>query len=175
MINKEQKVLIVDDTPENISIISNALSDKKKIAATNGIKAIELAVQHQPDLILLDIVMPGMDGFEVCQILKSKAETQDIPIIFITAETNTESIVKGFEVGGIDYVTKPINVRELQARVKTQLALKVSMDDNTRYIAEIDDRNRQITDSINYASLIKRIPRGFAPGSRGKFENLRFS
>lgn len=156
MIHKEQKVLIVDDTPENISIISNALSDKKKIAATNGVKAIELAVQHQPDLILLDIVMPGMDGFEVCQILKSKAETQDIPIIFITAETDTESIVKGFEVGGIDYVTKPINVRELQARVKTQLALKISMDDNTRYIAEIDYRNRQITDSINYAYLIQK-------------------
>ena len=70
MMHKGQKVLIVDDTPENISIISNALSDKKKIAATNGIKAIELAVQHKPDLILLDIVMPGMDGFEVCQILK---------------------------------------------------------------------------------------------------------
>lgn len=156
MINKEQKVLIVDDTPENISIISNALSDKKKIAATNGVKAIELAVQHKPDLILLDIVMPGMDGFEVCQILKSKAETQDIPIIFITAETDTGSIVKGFEVGGIDYVTKPINVRELQARVKTQLALKISMDDNARYIAEIDYRNRQITDSINYASLIQK-------------------
>lgn len=156
MLHKEQKVLIVDDTPENISIISNALSDKKKIAATNGVKAIELAVQHKPDLILLDIVMPGMDGFEVCQILKSKAETQDIPIIFITAETDTGSIVKGFEVGGIDYVTKPINVRELQARVKTQLALKISMDDNTRYIAEIDYRNRQITDSINYAYLIQK-------------------
>lgn len=156
MINIEQKVLIVDDTPENISIISNALSDKKRIAATNGEKAIELALQHKPDLILLDIVMPGMDGFEVCRILKSNTETQDIPIIFITAETETESIVKGFEVGGIDYVTKPINVRELQARVKTQLALKISMDNNTRYIAEIDKRNKQITDSINYAYLIQK-------------------
>ncbi|MCU4174376.1 response regulator [Carboxylicivirga sp. N1Y90] len=152
----KQKVLIVDDTPENISLISNALSDRKRIAATNGSKAIELALQHKPDLILLDIIMPEMDGFEVCRILKSNQETKDIPVIFITAETETESIVKGFEVGGIDYVTKPINVRELQARVKTQLALKTSMDDNIRYIAEIDKRNKQITDSINYAHLIQK-------------------
>lgn len=153
---KEQKVLIVDDTPENISIISSALSNNKRIAATNGHKAIELAQQQKPDLILLDIVMPGMDGFEVCRILKSQPETNHIPIIFITAESETDSIVKGFDVGGIDYVTKPINVRELQARVKTQLALKNSMDDNTRYIAEIDKRNRQTTDSINYAYLIQK-------------------
>lgn len=153
---KNQKVLIVDDAPENISIISNALSNNKRIAATNGPKAIELAQQQKPDLILLDIVMPDMDGFEVCKILKSEPETSDIPIVFITAETQTESIVKGFELGGIDYVTKPINVQELQARVKTQLALKKSLDDNARYITKIDERTREITDSINYAHLIQK-------------------
>ena len=153
---EKQKVLIVDDTPENINIISNALSAHKRLAATSGIKALELAVKQKPDLILLDIMMPGMDGYEVCKRLKADPETKEIPVIFITARTDTESIVKGFDVGGIDYVTKPLNIQELQARVRTQLSLKKLHDENAAYLREISFKNEQITNSINYALRIQK-------------------
>lgn len=155
MIDEKQKVLIVDDSADNIKIISNALSNHKRIAAMNGEKALELAREQKPDLILLDIVMPGMDGFEVCQRLKSDSETNEIPVIFITANTDTKSIVKGFDVGGIDYVTKPINIQELEARVKTQLSLKKLNDENTAFLKKISYQNEQITHSINYAQRIQ--------------------
>ena len=156
MDDNKQKVLIVDDSTDNIKIISSALSAHKRIAATNGFKALELAVKQKPDLILLDIMMPEIDGFEVCKRLKSDTETSEIPVIFITANTDTESIVNGFKVGGIDYVTKPINVQELEARVKTQLSLKKLNDQNAAFLKEISYKNEQITESISYAQRIQR-------------------
>ncbi|MBF0288719.1 MAG: hybrid sensor histidine kinase/response regulator [SAR324 cluster bacterium] len=122
-------VLIVDDTPENIKVVMGVLRDQYKLmAALNGPEALEIAEKNHPDLILLDIMMPEMDGYAVCQQLKKMPETKDIPIIFLTAKTQPEDIVKGFEQGAVDYVTKPFNVMELQARVKTHLALKFSQE-----------------------------------------------
>lgn len=115
------KVLVVDDVPDNIQIISDLLKrDYQVKAATNGELALKLcASKHQPDLVLLDIMMPKMDGLEVCKRLKASSKTQHIAIIFLTALDQTEDIVKGLDLGAVDYITKPINAPILKARVKT--------------------------------------------------------
>jgi DNA-binding response OmpR family regulator len=119
-------LLIVDDLPENIKVLGNSLQNANyRISfATSGQQAIEMALKNDIDLILLDIMMPGMDGFEVCRQLKQEDRTDHIPIIFITAKTEKEDIVQGFECGAVDYVTKPFNSAELSARVQTHLELK---------------------------------------------------
>lgn len=129
-ITENSTVLIVDDIPENLQVLGNILmSNGLDVGfATNGNQALEAIEYKLPDIILLDIMMPGMDGFEVCKILKSKDSTKDIPIIFLTAKTQTEDIVKGFDCGAVDYVTKPFNASELVARVFTQLEIKKSRD-----------------------------------------------
>jgi DNA-binding response OmpR family regulator len=122
------KLLIVDDLPENIKVLGNSLQrDEYLISfATCGEQAIEMATRNEIDLILLDIMMPGMDGYEVCRRLKAEDRTRQIPIIFITARTEQKDIVRGFEVGAVDYVTKPFNTAELFARVQTHLDLSHS-------------------------------------------------
>lgn len=129
--NKDQepakyKILIVDDIPKNIQLVANFLT---KVGyqinfAVDGTSAIEHASKGDFDLILLDIMMPGIDGFEVCTTLKQNSITKDIPVIFLTAKTDNESISKGFDAGGVDYITKPFNPTELLARVKTHISLK---------------------------------------------------
>ncbi len=131
--NKAKKlplVLIVDDAPKNIQVLGNVLSreDCQIAVATNGKQCLKMVEKVLPDLILLDIMMPEMNGFEVCESLKASTATRHIPIIFLTAKTETEDIVKGFKLGAVDYVTKPFNSSELLARVKTQLELKKSRD-----------------------------------------------
>jgi serine phosphatase RsbU (regulator of sigma subunit) len=122
----------------------------------NGENALKIAMADDPpDLILLDIVMPGLDGYEVCRSLKADDRTRDIPVIFLTGEKDSESVVKAFNLGAVDYVTKPFNIPELLARVNTQMALKRSKDSISRYVKDIESNNRQITDSINYASRIQ--------------------
>lgn len=125
-INKREKILIVDDVPENLMMLMNALkSDYTVIAATNGMKAIELAsAEPMPDLILLDIIMPDMDGYEVCRYLQKDLRTRDIPIIFITAKTEVDDEEKGLELGAVDYIGKPINSAIVRARVRNHLELK---------------------------------------------------
>ncbi len=128
----------------------------KKIIALNGEKALRIAIDdNPPDLILLDIIMPVMDGYEVCRRLKAVDRTKDIPVIFLTGITDAESIVKGFALGAVDYVTKPFNTNELLARVNTQMTLKKSQDAIARYTKDIEKKNKLITDSINYASRIQ--------------------
>ncbi len=123
LINKT--ILLVDDTPENIDVLNGLLSDFKRKIATNGERALKLALSdNPPDLILLDIMMPGMDGFEVCEKLREDERTIDVPVIFLSAKTEKKDIIRGLEVGGQDYVTKPFDVYELMERVKTQLQLK---------------------------------------------------
>ena len=154
--SEQQQILIVDDATENIDILGDALSDYKRMVALNGKKALELATgDNPPDLILLDIVMPGMDGYEVCKRLKANENTREIPVIFLTAKTESESIIKGFTLGAADYITKPFNLGELMARVTTQLALKKSKDDIALYLKEIESKNTLITDSIRYAESIQ--------------------
>ncbi len=128
--NTDRIVLIVDDQVENLQIIGNILKvyNLKKAIATNGFEALEIAQKIKPDLILLDIMMPELDGLQVCKKLKENPKTSDIPIIFLTAKTQEEDIVAGFEAGGVDYITKPFKTSELLSRVKTHIELKIQKD-----------------------------------------------
>jgi len=128
--SKKAVILVVDDTPTNIKILVEALrSDYDVMVATRGEQALELAAgELQPDLILLDMMMPGMDGHEVCRRLKSNDRTRDIPVIFITAETSPEIEEKSFELGGVDYVIKPFSLPIVKARVRTHVTLKHRTD-----------------------------------------------
>ena len=116
-------ILIVDDTPDNLALLSDALDEVgyMVLVALDGLSALSRIQRRRPDLILLDAMMPGLDGFETCQRIKADAATADIPVLFMTALTDSEHVVKGFEAGGIDYVTKPINTEEVLARVASHL------------------------------------------------------
>jgi sigma-B regulation protein RsbU (phosphoserine phosphatase) len=122
----QKLILIVDDTPLNIGVISGALKDSYKTkVATNGEKAIALAsAEEKPDLILLDIMMPGMDGYEVCSRLKADPATSEIPVIFLTGQTSAEDETRGFEVGAVDYVHKPFSPAVVKARVRSHILLR---------------------------------------------------
>ncbi|MEE9913917.1 MAG: response regulator [Deltaproteobacteria bacterium] len=126
--SNEQKptILVVDDTPDNLTLITSLLKDLYRVKiAVNGRKALQITFSGEPpDLILLDIMMPEMDGYEVCRQLKGQPETRDIPVIFLTAKTEIEDEVNGFELGAADYITKPISPPILLARVRTHLRLK---------------------------------------------------
>ncbi len=127
MDNKKPLILVVDDNPQNCQFLGNLLAENGYDlgVARDGLKALEFVRDEHPDLILLDIMMPEMDGYEVCEKLKADVATKDIPIIFLTAKAGAESIVKGFQVGGVDYVTKPFNNDELLARVNTHVEIKI--------------------------------------------------
>lgn len=123
----ECTVLIVDDTEENIDILVEALGDEYEISvAMDGETALDSINMEIPDIILLDIMMPGMDGYEVCKEIKSNEKTKEIPIIFLTAMTDINSKAKAFEFGAVDYITKPFEIIEVRARVHTQLCLKLA-------------------------------------------------
>ena len=124
--DQKKTVLLVDDAPANIQIVNSILKDIYKIRiATNGVKALELVkVTPPPDLILLDVMMPEMDGYEVCTRLKQDAETREIPVIFLTGQTEVEDETKGFDVGAVDYIHKPFSPAVVKARVQTHLVLR---------------------------------------------------
>ena len=119
----KRRVLVVDDAPENIQPLISTLKDEFTMqVAKNGKDAIAHALQEpQPDIILLDILMPEMDGYQVCKILKSDDKTKDIPIIFVTALSDSEDEEKGLKLGAVDYITKPINPQLVKARVNNHL------------------------------------------------------
>jgi len=157
MTKLDPTILLVDDSPVNLEILKETLSRYNTVCASDGDMAMEIAFsRNKPDLILLDVVMPGMDGYEVCQILKSNELSKDIPIIFITGQNDSTSILKGFEAGAIDYITKPFNMLELKARVKTQLSIKLARDQNQRLINKIRTVNKKLTDSIEYGKKIQK-------------------
>ena len=115
-------ILAVDDTPENLDVVKGILAPENIIrVAINGMVALKIAQKQSPDLILLDINMPGMDGYEVCSRLKSDESTAHIPVIFLTAELDSASKQKGLDLGAVDYVTKPINPEVLKESVRSQL------------------------------------------------------
>jgi PleD family two-component response regulator len=138
------QVLIVDDTPSNLQLLANSIKDLNIdiLYATNGYDAVSLAVKNKPELILLDIMMPGMDGYETTKKIRADRKTQDIPILFITAKSDDESIIKGFECGGQDYITKPFNPPELRSRVLTHLELRKAQ----KSLAEV---NKNLSAEIN--------------------------
>ncbi|CAK0766004.1 putative cyclic di-GMP phosphodiesterase VC_1348 [Gammaproteobacteria bacterium] len=124
MTEKHSKILIVDDDPNNITTMAGVLPDDYQlIVATNGLEALETISSEQPDLVLLDVTMPGMDGYEVCRQLKENPVTCEIPVIFLTALNEAEDEQKGLELGAVDYMIKPVNPAILRTRVKTHLAL----------------------------------------------------
>ena len=124
--DEKQTVLVVDDAPSNIQIVNAILRDQYKVRiATSGAKALELVkVAPPPNLILLDVMMPDMNGYEVCMFLKMDRATRDIPVIFLTAQTETDDETRGFEVGAVDYIHKPFSPAVVRARVQTHLALQ---------------------------------------------------
>lgn len=128
--SKKATILIVDDTPQNLQLLGNIIYEQgyNVRIASSGDLALKSVSNLLPDLILLDIQMPDMDGFEVCKILKSDTLTKDIPIIFLTAVTDSEKILHGFELGAVDYITKPFNKGELLARVATHVELKFARE-----------------------------------------------
>lgn len=120
--NGKSRVLIVDDEPGNIKILSNILADDYVMSvATNGRQALEIARVQAPDIVLLDMVMPEMDGIEVCQALKQDPATQDIPVIFVTSMSDTVNEERGLDAGAVDYISKPISPPIVKARVKIHI------------------------------------------------------
>jgi DNA-binding NtrC family response regulator len=144
----EAKILIVDDVPANLNILSDALEpfNFTILAAPSGELALRIAERTRPDLILLDVMMPEMDGYETCRRLKERPETQNIPVIFITARDEPQSILQGFQVGGVDYVTKPFQPEEVLVRVNTHLKIHRLTSEllrkNAQLQAEIEQRHK---------------------------------
>ncbi len=140
---KDATIFIVDDVDSNITVAGSVLKQMgyRILFAKTGREAIENIKKYKPDLILLDIMMPGIDGFGVCENLKNIPETKDIPIIFLTAKNNIESITKGFRLGGVDYITKPFNMEELTVRIKTHLELLSKNRELERQRCELEKLN----------------------------------
>lgn len=156
MNDDQATVLVVDDTPENIDLLVAILKDDYKVkAARNGEQGLKIArLPNSPDLILLDIMMPGIDGFEVCKRLKEDPTTCDIPVIFVTAKISTEDEIHGFKLGAVDYITKPISPPVVQARVKTHIALH---DQNRELGRQVREQTREINDTR--LKIIQRLGR----------------
>ena len=142
----EFAILLVDDHPANLRVLLDALKNSgwKTFVAVNGEGAIRQAKLTQPDLILLDVMMPGMDGFETCRRLKQQQSTREIPVIFMTALSETINKLKGFDAGGVDYLTKPFEIRELVARVQVHLDLKRAQDKLAQKNEELQRVNEQL-------------------------------
>ncbi len=149
-----QTILVVDDTISNLDVICNLLEDYDILTATSGIDALEILEDENVDLIILDIMMPEMDGFEVCKRLRDAKKTRDIPILFITASTDEDSIEKAYEVGGTDYITKPFKPKELLAKVAMQLDL-VSKTHNLEKLIEIQLEQLRDKDALLMEQLKK--------------------
>ena len=145
------KILIVDDNPDNLKVLYTYLKSAgfEVLVAEDGVAGIEVVQHSQPELILLDVMMPGMDGFEVCRNLKADASTKNIPVIFLTALSETVNKLTGFQVGGVDYITQPIEYEEVAVRVRTHLIL-------TRTRQKLQEQNQQLQAEINRREQIER-------------------
>lgn len=147
-------IQIVDDKPENLTLLSSVLVKQGYEVRTsiNGTLALASANKHPPDLILLDIMIPEMNGYEVCRQLKADERTQEIPVIFLSALTETLDRVKAFSTGGVDYITKPFQVEEVLARVETHLTIR-------NLQKELQDKNTQLQEALDNIKTLK----GFIP------------
>ena len=145
-------ILIVDDTPNNLQVLFSCLETAgfRVLLAEDGASALQIAQSQTPDLILLDVLMPNLDGFETCIRLKSQRATREIPVIFLTALSETVNKVQGFKLGGVDYITKPIEQEEVLARIQTHLNLQ-----RMRHVLSI--QNRELRQTINFEASVRRI------------------
>lgn len=159
-------IIVADDVVKNLKVIGAVLEDEgfEVAVATNGAEAVEMVEEDPPDLILLDVMMPDMDGFEACEKIKQNEKINDIPVIFLTARTETEDIVKGFRLGGVDYVTKPFKQDELLARIRTQLELKFSRDLILRQNNELKRLNLEKNEFLGIAAHDLKNPLGAIKG-----------
>ena len=155
-------VLIVDDSPSNIRVMAAVLQERYRVkTATSGQQCIAMAIRHKPDLILLDIEMPGISGYDVCRELKRLSETQDVPIIFVTGRDNIEDEEMGLRIGAVDYITKPIRPVILSARVDTHITLK-RQQDHLLKLAMHD----QLTGLYNRHYMLETVDRKIARARR---------
>jgi two-component system, sensor histidine kinase and response regulator len=142
----DSSILIVDDTQQNVMVLSQMLRDAgyKVFAAFNGEDALKLLEKRKPELILLDVMMPGMNGFQVCEKLKVNPDTQRIPVIFLSALNDIESKVKAFEAGGVDYITKPFQHQEVLARIELHLSVQLLQNERETYISELKSKQEHL-------------------------------
>jgi phosphoserine phosphatase RsbU/P len=159
-VGEKRTVLVVDDAPANLQIVNSILKDDYKIrVATSGAKALVLVkIRPLPDLILLDVMMPEMDGYEVCGILKATAEARDIPVIFLTGKTETDDETKGFEVGAVDYIHKPFSPAVVKARVHTHLILREAREQLAQQLSSINNE-LEMARQIQLSILPREIPK----------------
>jgi sigma-B regulation protein RsbU (phosphoserine phosphatase) len=157
--DSKKTLLLVDDTPENIQVAQSILKDEYKIRiATSGAKALELTKANPPpDLILLDVMMPEMDGYEVCAQLKAVPETREIPVLFLTGKTDVEDETRGFEVGAVDYIHKPFSPAIVKARVRTHLMLREAREQLARQLLAINNE-LEVARQIQLSILPQEIP-----------------
>jgi two-component system, sensor histidine kinase and response regulator len=152
--NHSPSILIVDDNPQNLQVLGRLLQEKQYEIefATNGVAALDWLNSRQFDLVLLDINMPEMDGFEVCRRIRKNDSLANLPVIFLSADNDRESILKGFEFGGQDYVTKPFDSRELIVRVKTQITLKESLENLEKLNRSLEEKVKERTIQLKEAN-----------------------
>lgn len=155
--NRSPKTLVVDDSPVNSRLLCTILQESgcQISVAQDGSQALQLARETVPDLVLMDVNMPGMDGFDVCRTLKAEPALKATPVIFLTARNDKDDIIKGFEAGAVDYVVKPFHVKELIARVTTQLELKQLRDDLAGAVAELKSRNEKLQASLDHVARLE--------------------
>lgn len=158
-------VLVVDDLPDSLSMVNAALEEAglTVLVAQEGARALEIAEKVTPDIILMDAVMPEMDGFETCRRLKALPATADVPVVFMTGLSETEHVVRGFEAGGVDYVTKPIVAAELMARLRVHLvnarmtrSARMALDATGRFLLAVDARGRALWHTPQTAERLSR-------------------
>jgi DNA-binding response OmpR family regulator len=157
--HSSQTLLIVDDNLKNLKVLLDLLKDSGFTisVAKSGEEALERASRWTPDLILLDVMMPDLDGFETCRRLKTSKTTREIPVIFMTALADVESKLKGFEVGGVDYVTKPLEYQEVIARLNTHLIIRRLQQDLAEKNAELQAKNEQLQQALNQVKTLSGL------------------
>ncbi len=145
-------ILIVDDIPTNLRIVADTLNTKnlRVSIATSGEQALGIVEKIEPDVILMDVVMPGIDGFETCRRLQMNETTRAIPVIFMTALDDMDNVMRGFDVGGVDYIYKPVRLKELLARVETHLRLR-------RMQKELETQNIQLQEALVNVKTLKGL------------------
>jgi len=160
MTDKRYRILVVDDEPNNLQLMMQILNDRYQLAfAANGEKALEIARKLETDLILLDIMMPDMDGYEVCEKLKADERTKHIPVIFVTAKDEVNDETRGLGLGAIDYIAKPVSPSIVKARVKNHLDLKLARESLEKKNSRLEEQNRELLEAARLREDVERITR----------------